>query len=333
MKRIKKIAISIILILAVISLIGCSKTVKYSSGITKYTGEWKDGKANGEGIEYYENGQVKYTGAFKDGLYSGSGTVFYENGKTKYKGMFVSGNYDGYGILYDEEPKYMKSYEGEFANGLFDGKGVMYAPEGERLEGVFSQAYLEGQGILFDKDGNKLFEGTFKKSSMIKGTLFYPDGSKKYEGEVDKDGNPNGKGALYNKSGKVNFSGNFLNGNPDYTYIEGHINGYASSRITLSKTDENTIDGTIKYEVGSYRAGFEITLSFNGYKNSLDDTTESYKIMYDSNELPEYTSRESELVIKDNQIIIKILPENIDPDGYGTYVDYFAATCTIDVKK
>ena len=39
----------------------------FESGQIKYKGEYKNGKRNGNGIEYKSNGSLSYEGEFKDG--------------------------------------------------------------------------------------------------------------------------------------------------------------------------------------------------------------------------------------------------------------------------
>ncbi len=74
-------------------LVGCSSTSQgtYTSadGTTTYTGEFKDGKFNGQGTMTYPNGNT-YTGAFKDGLPIGQGTITYPDG-TKRTGEWKDG--------------------------------------------------------------------------------------------------------------------------------------------------------------------------------------------------------------------------------------------------
>lgn len=75
-----------------------------------YRGEFKDRKANGQGVEYDANNRVKYVGGFKDGRFEGHGVeIGYQQAKYKdgawgipeayylFEGSFKDGKYDGYG--------------------------------------------------------------------------------------------------------------------------------------------------------------------------------------------------------------------------------------------
>ena len=85
--------------------------------IIKYEGEWKDGKANGHGIEYYENGNKCLEGEWKDGELNGQGILYYENGNKRYKGECKDSKPHGQGIEYNEDEE--KINEGEFVDGVF----------------------------------------------------------------------------------------------------------------------------------------------------------------------------------------------------------------------
>ena len=60
-----------------------------SSDGGKYVGEWKDGKANGQGTFTWANGN-KYVGEFKKDEFHGKGTVTQANG-TIITGIFKRG--------------------------------------------------------------------------------------------------------------------------------------------------------------------------------------------------------------------------------------------------
>lgn len=64
----------------------------------KYTGEWKNGKRNGQGITIFPNGE-KYVGEYKDGERYGKGTQTWSDG-AKYVGEWKDGLRSGQGIFY-----------------------------------------------------------------------------------------------------------------------------------------------------------------------------------------------------------------------------------------
>ena len=66
---------------------------------SKYVGEWKDNKVNGQGTLTLPITNATYVGEFKDGEYSGQGTFTFPNGD-KYVGEWKGGKYNGQGTLY-----------------------------------------------------------------------------------------------------------------------------------------------------------------------------------------------------------------------------------------
>ena len=61
----------------------------YKADRTKYVGQLKDGKFDGQGTYAYSDG-TKYVGQFRNGLPNGQGTYTYSDG-TKYVGQFIDG--------------------------------------------------------------------------------------------------------------------------------------------------------------------------------------------------------------------------------------------------
>ena len=88
----------------------------YEDG-SKYVGEFKDGKYNGQGTFYFEDGS-RYVGEWKDGKKSGRGTLNYENGS---------------------------KYSGEWQNDKRNGRGVFTNANGEKYEGEFKDDERTGQ--------------------------------------------------------------------------------------------------------------------------------------------------------------------------------------------
>ena len=121
------------------------KKISYKGKIT-YTGQFKDGKADGQGILTTTTititnlpdvpdvpdvpdltSEMKYTGEFRNGKAEGEGTfvlALTPNAllKTEYTGEFKNGKSDGKGTLL--HPGYLK-YVGEFKNGNAHGQGKM----------------------------------------------------------------------------------------------------------------------------------------------------------------------------------------------------------------
>jgi len=136
------------------------KEYKLGTNILIFEGEYKNGKRNGKGKEYYKNGKLKFQGEYLKGkrwsgkgynidgeiileLENGKGKEYYKKDKLKFEGEFfgekmwngkiynyqgkeefVIINGKGYIKEYNNEGKLL--YEGEYLNGERNGKGKEY---------------------------------------------------------------------------------------------------------------------------------------------------------------------------------------------------------------
>ena len=78
-----------------------------------YTGEWKNGRADGTGRLEYKNGNVYY-GDWKNGKANGIGIMLYAD-KTRYEGEWKDSQAHGYGVFYDPDGKIL--YDGQWQTG------------------------------------------------------------------------------------------------------------------------------------------------------------------------------------------------------------------------
>jgi hypothetical protein len=78
-----------------------------------YSGNWKNGKAEGKGILKYKDGGV-YSGDWKDGKAEGIGTMVYADG-SKYEGSWKASVAHGLGTMYDVDGSII--YSGMWNNG------------------------------------------------------------------------------------------------------------------------------------------------------------------------------------------------------------------------
>jgi len=100
----------------------------------KYEGDFKDGKADGNGKIIYGDGKY-YIGQLKNDHRHGKGILYYKNGNIKYEGDFVENKFEGNGKLILEDGQY---YIGQFKNGFKHGKGIEYYSNGSiKYEGEF----------------------------------------------------------------------------------------------------------------------------------------------------------------------------------------------------
>lgn len=113
----------------------------------KYEGEWRNGKRDGRGVEFYTDGEKKYVGNYKNGKYEGNGTFFYKNGD-KYVGKYKNGfmnDEKGYFIL-NNNIRLVARVE----NNIKHGKAIRIYPDGRREETFFVND-IERKGYMSDK--------------------------------------------------------------------------------------------------------------------------------------------------------------------------------------
>lgn len=113
----------------------------------KYEGEWRNGKRDGRGVEFYADGEKKYVGNFKNGKYEGNGTFFYKNGD-KYVGKYKNGlmNDDKGYFIFNNNIRLVVRVE----NNTKHGKAMRIYPDGRR-EDTFFVNDIERKGYLPDK--------------------------------------------------------------------------------------------------------------------------------------------------------------------------------------
>ncbi len=166
---------------------------------SKYVGEWKDGRPNGQGTYTFGKGEKegqKYVGEWKDGIRNGQGTFTWKDG-TKYEGEWKDGRPNGQGTrTFTNGDKYV----GEWKNSKENGNGKRNSPDGRNYVGEWKDGKEHGQGTFTFPDGRK-YVGEFKDGILHgQGKFIFPDG-RKYVGEF-KDGKEwNGTG--YNKNGEI----------------------------------------------------------------------------------------------------------------------------------
>lgn len=114
-------------------------------GYVAYTGEVKDGAANGQGTLYDANGSTVYSGEFADSMYNGQGTLYYPNGSPHYVGGFTDNEYNGTGSSY--RPNGTMEYSGDYAGGDRTGSGTLYDGVGSP---VFQGSFVRGEIVYHD---------------------------------------------------------------------------------------------------------------------------------------------------------------------------------------
>ena len=143
---------------------------------------------NGEGVMTYPGHKnfKKYTGQFKDGVPEGQGMMIGAGGDT-YTGSWQKGKPDGRGILTYPEGQPLKQYDGEFRKGAWEGQGTMAFWDGRIFTGEWKKEIHVTKGQAPAQTGIKApAEYRWIKRFAV-GTLTYPDGRKE-QGTLKMDG-------------------------------------------------------------------------------------------------------------------------------------------------
>ena len=108
----------------------CVGTYTTPSG-TKYVGEFRDDKRNGQGTLTFPDG-AKYVGEFWDDKANGQATYTHPSGQ---------------------------KYVGEWRDNEYHGQGIYTFPDGRKYEGGWRDGYHHGQGTLFSPSGSVIHSG------------------------------------------------------------------------------------------------------------------------------------------------------------------------------
>lgn len=234
---------------------------------SKYLGEFKNGKRNGQGVLYYSD-NIKYVGSWRNNFRHGLGSVYisneiaqtgtWENDKIINQSSVIHGCIsgdcnNGFGIyLYENGQKiYTQFSEGKVIN-----KVVCYYANGEKYIGNWYDSQRDGLGILYQKDG-KIAEGIWGRDFFIgetkneelfgcvsgncrigDGIYIYEDKTR-YDGKF-KDGLAEGFGICYYADGDI-YIGEWKN-----HAFEGEGTMYYNDGTTLEGNWENGIFVTLE---------------------------------------------------------------------------------------
>ena len=146
-------------------------TLTLSSGEntgTSYLGQYKNGKAHGQGKTSWPNGD-SHTGSYKKGNADGLGTTIWSNG-SQYIGHFLDNKQHGQG-------KYTyldgRTREGTFVNGRFQ-RGVERTPGGSISEGTFVDGKLhDGFHRISPSDLNSVVSKKMQTTPSLTGLISF----------------------------------------------------------------------------------------------------------------------------------------------------------------
>lgn len=207
----------------------------YDNGLVKSKGLLTDKQQKtGEWLFYYDNGVLKERSEYKDGKAEGKSMVWFDNGKlyaeTIYKqdeidGVYATNYYNGLPHLYEH-----------YTNGKKNGAAKGYT-SGGILE--YTTNYKDDK-----EDGTKtIYHKNCKVASIVSYTngepaglykTYYTDGTLKLEGSFDA-GKRTGVWKEYFNNGNLNNTYSYIAGELDGEYKDYHENGKLSAQGTYTK--------------------------------------------------------------------------------------------------
>ena len=154
----------------------------FDDGINESEGSLKNGKLDGEWIEWYNNGQMLIKENYLNGIKDGSYSSWNDNGQKLVQGIFRNGDQDGLWTYWYENGQ--KEKEMTFSKGKMNGLWTWFYKNGS----------IKGKGTY--KNGQKNGKWSFWNDNEIKDeeynyidgvfdglwTTWYYDGNKRLEG-------------------------------------------------------------------------------------------------------------------------------------------------------
>jgi len=141
--------------------------------------------------------QADEGGEYKNGLLDGEGFRHYPDGSI-YRGSFSLGKRHGRGQLTRDDGS---AYEGEFVDDAPDGMGIEWAADGEIVlagrwhHGEFAECAVVPRAVLISNE-------RLPKESHDAEFLLHDGSPARYDGQRNANGQPHGKGTMYDKEGK-----------------------------------------------------------------------------------------------------------------------------------
>ncbi len=129
-----------------------------------FSGNFQNGKLQGEGRFEDPANQIRYQGAFKDGLFEGRGKYTDDKSGLVYEGEFKAGLRAGQGT---QTVKGQTRYEGEFRNDAFYGRGSLTLPDGTIMRGFFREGLREGSFLRIPPAENMIYTSRYAKDKML----------------------------------------------------------------------------------------------------------------------------------------------------------------------
>ena len=164
---------------------------------------FKDGKYDGEHLDYHNNGQLAARKNYKNGIYHGEQISFYSNGATKERISYKFGKYEGIFESFQIDGQFIKRerYSANKKEGMQE-----YFFSSGKLEKIerYSAGKKNGRQESFYPDGQRLFSLENYKNGKLHGISeeFFPDGKPKIRTTYKND-LQHGMREEYSSSGSI----------------------------------------------------------------------------------------------------------------------------------
>lgn len=226
-----------------------------ASGKPSISGEFLDGKKDGDWTFYFPDGSIEKSTHYRNDSLDGEYHVFYENGKYQTKGQYVNGAKTGEWSWYINNGDQL-DMKGSFINNMQDGDWEYFYSSGElSYKAQYAKNQKSGEWSYFYKGGQPYRKGVFnedEKSGLWQ--TWYEDGTVLMEGNYST-GKEEGLWKNYWENGKLKnqsfFKDGELNGAWHSYTLEGNLVlfGRYKNNLKCSKWTEFYNNGSKKEEV------------------------------------------------------------------------------------
>ena len=257
--------------------------MKYSNGISLYSGYYKNNLKNGHGKFIISNGNT-YEGEFLNGIKSGKGKYIFSNGDT---------------------------YEGEFLNDIKSGKGKYIFSNGDTYEGEFLNDVCWGYGIMisYTKNGCLTYEGEWQNDKKHgKGKYIF---KQTYNGNDDDiriyeefhgtwvDGKKHGKGKyVYKEKYDINDINDFDDDDEleiqfyeeefEGTWVNDEKHGQSEFKTKGLWRNDNLISTIESKKIQNIRNNVRRKINAENNKNNSNFDRDRFHYMFPPNEVYEF---------------------------------------------
>lgn len=314
----------------------------HSNGKIKETGNYVNGKLEGENIEYFDNGKVGFTASYTEGEINGVTKVYAKEGNLK-RSMFHKDGAIEDSIVYYHSINTRAAKYG-ITGGNFEGPAQFYSALNTYIGlSNYKEDKLNGPYERYYNSGKQLEVKANYKDGKLNGDYvsYYQNGQIESQGSY-VEGKKSGNWKSYYYDGKVSTEENYdLDGKRSGTYISFTRGGLKETELIYSKGEvkeyvqydrKGAIIETAKRKRGEfYYKGYSIdgVLELEGIYEG-DHRKGAWKFYYTSGPLKEVANYNDEgdldgiwtRYFKDGDVEEQMTYKDDKPHGY--YVEYYS---------